>query len=34
MELKKEFIKRMKKVQKEPTIKVENIWRFFMGKDK
>lgn len=30
MELKEEFIKRMEKVQKEPTIRIEDIWKFFM----
>ncbi|RLG03448.1 MAG: antitoxin [Thaumarchaeota archaeon] len=28
-ELRPEFIKRMKKVQKEPTVKVDNMWEFF-----
>jgi len=33
MELREEFIKRMKKVQKEPTVRIENIWKFFMDED-
>ena len=33
MELRKEFIKRMKKVQKEPAIRIEDIWKFFMDEE-
>ncbi|RLJ06150.1 MAG: antitoxin [Candidatus Aenigmatarchaeota archaeon] len=28
-ELRPEFIKRMEKVQREPTVKVDNMWDFF-----
>jgi len=34
MELREEFIERMEKIQKEPTVKVENIWKFFIGERK
>ena len=30
--MREEFIERMEKIQKEPTIKVENIWKFLWVK--